>query len=238
MSPGAYGSNQGISAMQQMLGVVNLTNGNLTMDNPNHLVFNTFYVNNTIAGSAPDQQNLGSISFINCFLAWEVGPGDKPAASIVAAIVVPVVVAVVLALGLGGFVWRRKRRAALRERERDLSKGGVDLDKVVVEGCGKGGEFGDIGGTGTGSKLAVVGDHEGSLESSNVSDSRHKSRSGPSQDIQEACRNIVGTRAQSDTEPIHLDGVLGEGSYGKVRWGEGLGVFAVWGVGSRGAMPE
>jgi hypothetical protein len=216
-----------------MLGVSNLTNMNLTMDNPQHLIFNTFYVNNTMAQSGPEQQSLGSISFINCFMAWGVGPEEKRPAATVAAIVVPIVVVAVLGLALGGLLWYRKRRAF---HDKDLSSGkeAIGLDGVVVDGCKDVKFDGCVDSrTGTGTKLAVVGYHEESVDNSVNSDSRNRSKSGPSQDIQEACRHIVGTRVQTDTEPIHLDGVLGEGSYGKVSSGE-----IAWGmvVGALGVL--
>jgi hypothetical protein len=229
-----YGSDRGVGTIARMLrwdtqrDAANITE----LDYTDGLLFRTFFVNNTDATSGM----LGSISFVDCAMFWVAGNDAKPVP--VAAIVVPVVAGVLLlAAALTGLVmWRRRRGAGGGDML--MAKGGYPLlpgpggttgddGKPDPKGANNGSNLSSDNGIATISGASNASPPSGGYEGFAVcerersetsrSTSTGAGRSGPSQDIQEACRSLSHARMGTDGEPVMLQSVLGEGSYGKVR---------------------
>jgi hypothetical protein len=194
---------------------------NMSRIDRNVLLLRGYYVNRSDASNG----QFGVESFQDVFLKWqEAGPAAGSSNVPVAAIVVPIVAALVLA-GVAAtlLVMRRRRRNAAAAAAAAGGSGKGDLLPHVFADASRYSQdelSGNNSDTGPGPDSAglVVRSADQMRTHSNTS-SLSKAKSGPSQDIALACKNLVLHRTANEPDELVLQSVLGEGSYGKVGTG-------------------
>lgn len=232
MDRAMWSDDQGHRHISALLGVPNLDDNPLNMSvvEPTNLLLRGFYSNRSQESGG---QN-GLESFLDVSLLWDLGDHSQglPAGTI-AGIVVGCVVGVAVILFAAALVYRRRRRF------RAAAQGGKDVGNVKAKhllprefadaACRfSGDKDSENGGNNRGiaAKRSASGTVDATLVEgaggSGVS-SRHKS--GPSQDIVQACRNLVLSKTANEPDELVLQSVLGEGSYGKVCLLAGLCLF-------------
>jgi hypothetical protein len=198
---------------------------NMSRIDRNVLLLRGYYVNRSDASNG----QFGVESFQDVFLMWQQ---EQPAAGSsnvpIAAIVAPIVVAAALAaLAAAMFVlWRRRKAAAAASAANTAhsSSGGKGdlLPRVFADASryseDKLSRNSDTGPSPDSAVLAARSADQMRTHSNTSSlTSLSKAKSGPSQDIALACKNLVLHRTANEPDELILQSVLGEGSYGKVR---------------------
>lgn len=228
MTSDLLGNDTGYRYIASLLAVSSLDSLplNMTPLDDNSLLLRGFYVNR----SEQTNGQVGLESFLDVNLRWGVS-ADRPAAggAPIAAIVAPIVVGVaVLALvAVGAVLLMRRRRAAASgsaaEAGKPAGSGKGDLLPCVyanATGCSPDNLSRNNSDTEQNRDSMILAhkdlDRLNSVVTSTAS-STSKAKSGPSQDIVQAYRNMVLHKTVNEPDELVLQSVLGEGSYGKVR---------------------
>jgi hypothetical protein len=191
---------------------------NMSRTDRSILLLRGYYVNRSDASNG----QFGVESFQDVFLKWQEASAATRSTNVsVAAIVVPIIVALaVAALAAAAFIVLRRRKAAAAAAA--ASSGGKDggvLPRVFADASRYSQDElsrnnSDTGpGTDGAGLVARSGDQ---MRAHSNTSSLSKAKSGPSQDIALACRNMVLHRTANEPDELVLQSVLGEGSYGKV----------------------
>jgi hypothetical protein len=197
---------------------------NMSRIDRNVLLLRGYYVDRSDASNG----QFGVESFQDVFLKWQQAqPAAGSSKVLIAAIVAPIVVAAALAaLAAAMFVvWRRRKAAAAAgaASAAHSSVGKGDLLPRVFADAGRYSEDklsrnnSDTGPSPDSAVLAARSADQRRTHSNTSSlTSLSKAKSGPSQDIALACKNLVLHRTANEPDELILQSVLGEGSYGKV----------------------
>lgn len=207
MAPELWSENMGQTHIASMLGVSNLDNNPLNMSviAPTDLLLRAFYVNRTLNSAGRN----GLQSFLDVSLMWDLqNLSQSLAAGQVAGIVVAIVAVAIGAVAAVLYMNRRWLLSSCCTIKPDKDpKGGSLLPRVLADTVAHFSGDKDIQGAASApGELAA---------NSAISSSRQKS--GPSQDIVQACRNLFMRKSANEAGELVLQSVLGEGSYGKVR---------------------
>jgi hypothetical protein len=198
---------------------------NMSRIDRNVLLLRGYHINRSDASNG----QFGVESFQDVFLKWQQAQPAGGASNVpIAAIVAPIVVAAALAaLAAAMFVvWRRRKAAAAAAAAGAThSSGGKGelLPRVFADASRYSTEDklcrndSDTGSSPDSAVLAARSADQMRTHSNTSSlTSMSKAKSGPSQDIALACKNLVLHRTANEPDELILQSVLGEGSYGKV----------------------
>ncbi|WIA41787.1 hypothetical protein OEZ86_009120 [Tetradesmus obliquus] len=218
-----WGNASGQGLVSSLMAADNLDSQplNMSLIDNSVLLLRGYYVNRSDASNG----QFGVESFQDVFLKWrEAAPAARSSGVPVAAIVVPIIAALALAgLIAGLLVMRRRRRSAAAAAAAAGGKAG-GLPHVFADASrysqdelsGVNSTDTGPGSGGVGGALVVRAGADQLRSHSNTSSSLSKAKSGPSQDIALACKNLVLHRTANEPDELVLQSVLGEGSYGKV----------------------
>jgi hypothetical protein len=195
---------------------------NMSRIDSNVLLLRGYYVNRSDASNG----QFGVESFQDVFLKWQQAQPAGVASDVpIAAIVAPIVVAAALAALAAAMlvVWRRRKAAAAAAGAAHSSGGKGDLLPRVFADASRyssdklSRNDSDTGPSPDSAVLAARSADQMRTHSNTSSlTSLSKAKSGPSQDIALACKNLVLHRTANEPDELILQSVLGEGSYGKV----------------------
>ncbi|KAI8472387.1 MAG: hypothetical protein J3K34DRAFT_209795 [Monoraphidium minutum] len=198
---------------------------NFTLTDPQRIVFKQFYLNKSsdAAAAGPATGATGSLSFIDCTLTWGAPPPPPPGLSPAAAAGIGAAAAVVgaaLLAGAGFLLWRHRRAARVGGDDGCVGPAlGPDGKEVLPPRRLPSSAFEERGGAPPPAASGGASGCRGRSAAGEGGSSSHGARSGPSAEIQEACRNLVTARPSGEEDDMELVSILGEGSYGKVYKG-------------------
>lgn len=221
MGTGMWSNDMGRQQMANMLGVNNLDDNplNMSLVTPTHLLLRGLYLNRSAASGGAD----GVESFLDVSLMWDAAADSQSLSKAATAGIVVAVVAVLVAGAVAAFLYARKRRMRMRQSSKLAGHDGKGADVpplVFADAAGRFSNESDGNGSLAGLVAAVGASGTGDIildaraVSSMEKDKRQKS--GPSQDIVQACKSLVLRKTANEPDELVLQSVLGEGSYGKV----------------------
>eukprot|EP00878_Enallax_costatus_P007009 GHUV01007345.1.p1 GENE.GHUV01007345.1~~GHUV01007345.1.p1 ORF type:complete len:1094 (+),score=299.39 GHUV01007345.1:294-3575(+) len=219
MDPALWSNDMGHSRIAGMMGIPNLDDNplNMSLMGPTDLLIRGFWVNRSSASGGQD----GLESFLDVMLLWEQGSNSQSLTDGQIAAVIVAVVMAVLAGAVVAVLFARRRKHRRSACKTDDPKGGSLLPRVFAEAACRYSNDKDSDGSGS-PGIAAAHTASGTADnllsevagSSTVNSGRQKS--GPSQDIVQACKNLVLRKTAREADELVLQSVLGEGSYGKV----------------------